>query len=87
MDSQVPTAGVPSFSEIRDRTQLVFGRRPCLWQIKVVEAILRHDRDVASIAGMGMKKTLTFWMPLLFTLWNLQSRKLIPHFTPLNNVN
>jgi len=32
----------------------------------VVEAILRHDRDIVSIAATGAGKTLTFWMPLLF---------------------
>ncbi|KAJ6617922.1 hypothetical protein B0H10DRAFT_1794050, partial [Mycena sp. CBHHK59/15] len=36
-------------------------------QLKVVRAILQRDRDVASIAATGSRKTLTFWMPLLFT--------------------
>ncbi|KAJ6570683.1 P-loop containing nucleoside triphosphate hydrolase protein [Mycena sp. CBHHK59/15] len=53
-------------SEIRDKVQAVFGYRPCLWQLKVVRAILKRDRDVASIAATGSGKTLTFWMPLLF---------------------
>ena len=57
-----------------------FGLRPCLWQIKVTEAILKRDRDVVSIAGMGMGKTLTFWMPLLFRPKN--SVQII--VTPLN---
>jgi superfamily II DNA helicase RecQ len=31
-----------------------------------VEAILRHGRDIVSIAATGARKTLTSWMPLLF---------------------
>jgi hypothetical protein len=57
---------IPSLLEIREKTFKLFGRRPCLWQIRVVEAILRHDRDIVSIAATGAGKTLTFWMPLLF---------------------
>jgi ATP-dependent DNA helicase RecQ len=53
-------------SEIRDKVEGVFGYRPCLWQIKVVRAILKRDRDIVSIAATGSGKTLTFWMPLLF---------------------
>ena len=41
---------VPSFSEIRSRTEKHFGVRSCLWQIKVVDAILRGDKDIVSIA-------------------------------------
>ena len=32
----------------------------------MVQAILRGEKNVISIAGTGMGKTLTFWMPLLF---------------------
>ncbi|KIM36196.1 hypothetical protein M413DRAFT_78603, partial [Hebeloma cylindrosporum] len=53
-------------SEIRDTVEKSFGHRPCLWQILVVQAILKHDKDVISIAATGSGKTLTFWMPLLF---------------------
>jgi superfamily II DNA helicase RecQ len=52
--------------QLRTRTQEVFGIRPCLWQLKVVQAILQGDKDIVTIAGTGMGKTLTFWMPLLF---------------------
>jgi replicative superfamily II helicase len=55
-----------SLSDIRSLTQSKFLHYPCLWQAKAVEAILKHDRDVIIIAGTGMGKTLTFWMPLLF---------------------
>ena len=57
---------IPSLLEIREKAFKLFGRRPCLWQIRVVEAIRRHDRDIVSIAATGAGKTLTFWMPLLF---------------------
>ncbi|KAF8986460.1 hypothetical protein BDQ17DRAFT_1259644, partial [Cyathus striatus] len=38
----------------------------CLWQINVVQAVLKHNHNVISIAGTGLGKTLTFWMLLLF---------------------
>jgi superfamily II DNA helicase RecQ len=57
---------IPSLLEIREKAFKIFGRQPCLWQIRVVEAILRHNRDIVSIAAIGAGKTLTFWMPLLF---------------------
>ncbi|KAF8981642.1 hypothetical protein BDQ17DRAFT_1262872 [Cyathus striatus] len=56
---------VPSEDYIRVKTTCIFNVSPCLWQIKVVQAILKRDGDVVSIAGTGMGKTLTFWMPLL----------------------
>ncbi|KAF8192846.1 P-loop containing nucleoside triphosphate hydrolase protein [Mycena galopus ATCC 62051] len=59
-------------SQIRDKVEGVFGYRPCLWQIKIVRAILKRDRDVASIAATGSGKTLTFWMPLLFVPEGIQ---------------
>ncbi|KAF9234418.1 hypothetical protein BU15DRAFT_52661, partial [Melanogaster broomeanus] len=57
---------VPSLPDIRAQTQKVFGVRPCLWQLKVAETLLKGGKDVICIAGTGMGKTLTFWMPLLF---------------------
>ena len=57
---------LPELSAIRDKTQQVFGRRACLWQLKVAEAILKKDKDVVCISGTGSGKTLTFWMLLLF---------------------
>ncbi|KAH7917043.1 P-loop containing nucleoside triphosphate hydrolase protein [Leucogyrophana mollusca] len=64
--SQHNRSTVPSLSNIRDKTQTVFGRRPCLWQAKVAQAFLSRDRDILCIAGTGQGKTLSFWMPLLF---------------------
>ncbi|KAG1896740.1 uncharacterized protein F5891DRAFT_906803, partial [Suillus fuscotomentosus] len=39
---------------------------PCLWQLKVAQALLKGDSDVICTAGTGMGKTLGFWLPLLF---------------------
>jgi len=57
---------VPTFLEIRRCAQEKFGVRPCLWQLKVANALLRGDKDVVCTAGTGMGKTLVFWLPLLF---------------------
>lgn len=57
---------VPSIAEIRQRAYEVFGKRLCLWQVRVVQAIIRGDRDIISIAGTGSGKTITFWVALLF---------------------
>ncbi|KAG2036836.1 hypothetical protein BDR03DRAFT_865348, partial [Suillus americanus] len=48
----------PPISEIRLRTQQKFGIRPCLWQLKVAQALLKGNQDVLCIAGTGMGKTL-----------------------------
>ena len=61
-----------SHDEIRRETLERFGFVPCLWQIRVVEAILKHDHDVVSMAATGSGKTLTFWMPLLFREGGIQ---------------
>ncbi|KZP14844.1 P-loop containing nucleoside triphosphate hydrolase protein [Athelia psychrophila] len=57
---------IPSFADIRRLTQEKLGYRPCLWQIRVVEGLLKHDKDIIAVAATGSGKTLTFWMPLLF---------------------
>ncbi|KAJ7710454.1 P-loop containing nucleoside triphosphate hydrolase protein [Mycena rosella] len=61
-------AGPPkhSFDQIRAAAIRHLGYQPCLWQIKVVEAILKRDGDVVCIPATGSGKTLTFWLPLLF---------------------
>ncbi|KAF8150233.1 P-loop containing nucleoside triphosphate hydrolase protein [Crassisporium funariophilum] len=60
------TSATLLLSQIRDKVEACFGYRPCLWQIRVVQALLKNDKDVVSIAATGSGKTLTFWMPLLF---------------------
>ena len=42
-----------------------FGIHACLWQICVVHAILNGE-DVITISPTGFRKSLTYWMPLLF---------------------
>ncbi|KAI6130826.1 hypothetical protein EV401DRAFT_1850951, partial [Pisolithus croceorrhizus] len=43
-----------------------FGVSLCLWQVQVAEAILKGGQVIICMAGTGMGKILTFWMPLLF---------------------
>jgi hypothetical protein len=70
---------IPSFDEIRSKIFKSFGKSPCVWQVRVCEQVLHRDRDIISIAGTGMGKTLMFWMPLIFRPQGIQ---LI--VTPLN---
>jgi superfamily II DNA/RNA helicase len=49
-----------SHSEIQQKMEQLLGYRPCLWQIKVVITILRHNKDIVSIAVTGSGKTPTF---------------------------
>ena len=66
MASASSAASLPSLSHMQDCTQQVFGCQPCLWQLTVVKTVLKYNCDIISIAGTGMDKTLTFWMPQLF---------------------
>ncbi|KIK72327.1 hypothetical protein PAXRUDRAFT_180866, partial [Paxillus rubicundulus Ve08.2h10] len=59
-------SGHPTLPDIRQRALESFGVWPCLWQLKVAEALLKGDKDVVCTAGTGMGKTLGFWLPLLF---------------------
>ncbi|KAG1762233.1 hypothetical protein EDD22DRAFT_759432, partial [Suillus occidentalis] len=52
---------------------------PCLWQLKLADALLKGDQDIVCIAGTGMGKTLSFWILLLFCNNSIQ---LV--ITPLN---
>ena len=74
-----PHTAISTLLEIRQKTIRLLGYQPCLWQIQVVEAILRHDKDIISVAATGSGKTLTFWMPLLFRPSGIQII-----ITPLN---
>jgi superfamily II DNA helicase RecQ len=65
-------SNLPSVDEIRSRALSLLGKRPCLWQIRICRALLEGSRDVISIAGTGMGKTLTFWLPLLFRPYGIQ---------------
>ncbi|KAI0727952.1 P-loop containing nucleoside triphosphate hydrolase protein, partial [Fomitopsis betulina] len=57
---------LPTIPEIRQRTQAVLKRLPCLWQAEVCREQLRGEKDILCIAPTGLGKPLTFWMPLLF---------------------
>ncbi|KIJ62205.1 hypothetical protein HYDPIDRAFT_94622, partial [Hydnomerulius pinastri MD-312] len=63
---------IPTLPEIRQRAQEKFGVWPCIWQLKVAEALLKGDKDVVCTAGTGMGKTLGFWLPLLFRPGGIQ---------------
>ncbi|KAF8240763.1 hypothetical protein L208DRAFT_1383678 [Tricholoma matsutake] len=63
---QSQTSDTVLLSQVHDQVESLFGQRPCLWQIRVVQAILKNDKDIVSVSAMGSGKTLTFWMPLLF---------------------
>jgi hypothetical protein len=67
MPSEGNPCTIPLLSEIRTKTLAHFGVTPCLWQTKVALEILKRNGDVVSIAATGEGKTLTFWMPLLFS--------------------
>jgi len=54
---------------IREQTQAVFKKSPCLFQIELCRAQLcsQHTlQDIISTASTGSGKTLSFLMPLLF---------------------
>jgi superfamily II DNA helicase RecQ len=60
---------LPSAAEIRAKTQEIFGKTPCLFQIELCLSQLQgHSirQDIISIAPTGSGKTLCFLMPLLF---------------------
>jgi superfamily II DNA helicase RecQ len=59
-------------SQIRNKVEACFGYSPCLWQIRVVQALLKNDKDVISVSATGSGKSLTFWMPLLFVPDSIQ---------------
>jgi superfamily II DNA helicase RecQ len=58
------SSDIPSLGQIRSVTLQKFGVRPCLWQVKVAQVLLKGDHDVLCTAGTGMGKTLGFWIPL-----------------------
>ena len=59
----------PSVSQIREQTEAVFKKPPCLFQIELCMAQLHSQytmQDIISTASTGSGKTLCFLMPLLF---------------------
>ena len=70
MASTAQAPNLPSAAEICAKTQEVFGKTPCLFQIELCLAQLQaqyNNQDIISIAPTGSGKTLCFLMPLLFT--------------------
>jgi len=66
----LPMAGLlhtmpKSDEEVQRQVQEVFGFKPCLWQIRVVRAVLVGE-DVITITPTGSGKSLTYWIPLLY---------------------
>ena len=59
-----------SDEEVQRDIEKVFGYKPCLWQIRVVRAIL-NGGDVITIAPTGSGKSLTYWMPLLYIKYGI----------------
>ena len=59
-----------SDEDVQIQVEQVFSFRPCLWQIRVVRAILAGE-DVITIAPTGSGKSLTYWMPLLFIKYGI----------------
>ena len=56
---------LPSFFEMRAKTQDVFEKRLCLFQLQLCLDQLQ-GKDIISIAVTGSGKTLAFLMPLPF---------------------
>lgn len=54
-----------SDEQVQKDVEQVFGFKPCLWQIRVVRAVLAGE-DVITIAPTGSGKSLTYWIPLLY---------------------
>jgi hypothetical protein len=56
--------------EVQKHVEEVFGFRPYLWQIRVVRAILAGN-DMITIALTGSRKSLTYWMPILYIKYGI----------------
>ncbi|KAL6307300.1 P-loop containing nucleoside triphosphate hydrolase protein [Sparassis latifolia] len=57
-----------SIKRIRDLVKLKFGKRACLFQVRIAQALRERENDVVSVAATGFGKTLSFWIPLLMAL-------------------
>ena len=59
-----------SDEEVQDQVEAMFGFHPCPWQIHVVHAI-QNGNDVITIAPTGSRKSMTYWMPVLFIKYGI----------------
>ncbi|KAG2145409.1 uncharacterized protein EDB93DRAFT_1087047 [Suillus bovinus] len=69
---------VPSFENMKQTVQEKFGLSPCTWQLQAAQYQL-NSKDVIMISPTGSRKTLTFWIPLIFNAGGI-----IIIVTPLN---
>lgn len=49
---------LPTFREMREKSQNIFGKRPCLMQMKICQAILQREKDVICSAATGFSDAL-----------------------------
>jgi superfamily II DNA/RNA helicase len=73
---------IPSEDDIRALVERIFGKRPCLWQIRAAMALCR-GKDVITCSQTGSGKTLSFWIPLVIAMQKDPGRMVIV-VTPLN---
>ncbi|KAK0495075.1 P-loop containing nucleoside triphosphate hydrolase protein [Armillaria luteobubalina] len=52
--------------EVQEKVKAIFGCSPCLWQIEAARNVLA-GKDVITVAPTGAGKSLTYWMPLIFS--------------------
>ncbi|EIN09493.1 P-loop containing nucleoside triphosphate hydrolase protein, partial [Punctularia strigosozonata HHB-11173 SS5] len=70
-------------TRIRELVQRKFGKRACLWQIRVGQS-LAAGKDVVGVAATGAGKTMTFYIRLLMALEDGEGDRMMIIVTPLN---
>ncbi|KAF6765850.1 P-loop containing nucleoside triphosphate hydrolase protein [Ephemerocybe angulata] len=77
-----PERGTPSVENIRDVSQKLLKKRPCLWQVRVAQHLAR-GKDVVCCVRTGAGKTLSFWLHLALSI-SQGLKKISLVVTPLN---
>ncbi|KAI0267689.1 P-loop containing nucleoside triphosphate hydrolase protein, partial [Gloeopeniophorella convolvens] len=62
----ISSSGIPSHDDIKEKCQAIFGKTPCQFQRQLCIWQLQKQ-DIISVSPTGSGKTLTFWLPLLFS--------------------
>jgi len=57
---------LPTLSVIEDKCKEIFGKTPCRFQSLLCQWQLQR-KNIISISPTGSGKTLTFWLPLVFS--------------------